>query len=214
MRVEVLHILQDRRLVRRDRVHIATVERRILHAPVLDAQHIPERRHVRQLLPEQDLLRLSRRLHRDGLPCESREIRDPAVRVHRHHLAAHHIRPRPLIPRLASAHRVASPDAVDLARRQQRVLLLPVDRRKHGLVAHPPERLVRDLDVDAGRVPVFIHIHERRVGVASDGDLGQCFGLRCRRSALTSRQHHAEQPQRQQHRGHSFHPVLLKFNGV
>ena len=163
---------------------------------------------------QKDLFRLTGRLNGNGLAVQVIHGVNIAFCIDGDDLPADHVGAGPLVILLTPIHGETAPNTVDLPIVHERPFLLPVDGCEHRLIAHPPERLVRDLDVDARRIAVFIHIHERRVGVASDGDLGQCFGLRCRHSALTPRQRRTEQPQRQQHRGHSFHPVLLKFNGV
>lgn len=132
---------------------------------------------------QEDRLRLAGGLHRDGLSREVTHRLDAALRVDRHDLTAHQIRPRPLIVVFAAFHGKAVPDAVDLSAVDQLGLFLPVDRGEFRAVAHAAERLLRDLDVQTGDVAVIVHVDIGRIAVAADGERRERAVGRRRRGA-------------------------------
>lgn len=91
--------------------------------------------------------------------------------IHRNHLTAHHVRPRPAVYLFASIHGKAAPDTVDGAAFHKICFLLPVDRFKPGSIPHAAERLGGDLHIDSGGNTVIIQIDIRWIAVASHNDL-------------------------------------------
>ena len=191
LRPVVLHILQNGHLMGGNSVHIAAVQRGVLHAPVLQADDGPELRDIGDPVVEEQILRLSGGLHGDGLSGQIAHGVNIAARIHGDHLTADRVGPGPLVVMLPAAHGKAAPDAVDLAAVHQCFLLFPVDGGEHRLIPHPPEGLRSDLHIDAGGVAVIVQIDVGRVGIAADDDLGECgFRLLC---AAAAEQPHGQQ---------------------
>ena len=154
-----------------DGIHIAAGQHCILHAAVFDAEHIHRLRDARVGAAEKDLLRLAGALHGDGLSGKVAECPDAAVGIHRSHLTAHHVRPRPAVHLFAAIHGKAAPDAVDGTAFHQSCFLFPIDRFKPGSIPHAAERLGGDLHIDPGGNAVIVQIDIRWIGVASHNDL-------------------------------------------
>ena len=166
-----------------DAVHIAAGQHCVLHTAVFDAEHLHRLRDSRVGAAEKDLLRLAGALHGDGLPGKVAECLDAAVGIHRNHLTAHHVRPRPAVYLLASIHGKAAPDAVDGAAFHKICFLLPVDRFKPGSIPHAAERLGGDLHVDPGGNAVIVQINIGRIGIAPHNDLRKTALHRVRSAA-------------------------------
>ena len=154
-----------------DAVHIAAGQHCVLHTAVFDAEHLHRLRDARVGAAEKDLLRLAGALHSDGLAGKVAEGSDAAVGIHRNHLTAHHVRPRPAVYLFASIHGKAAPDAVDGSAFHKICFLLPVDRFKPGSIPHAAERLGGDLHIDPGGNTVIVQIDIRWIAVASHNDL-------------------------------------------
>ena len=154
-----------------DAVHIAAGQHCVLHTAVFDAEHLHRLRDARVGAAEKDLLRLAGALHGDGLAGKVAEGSDAAVGIHRNHLTAHHVRPRPAVYLFASIHGKAAPDTVDGAAFHKICFLLPVDRFKPGSIPHAAERLGGDLHIDPGGNTVIVQINIGRIGIASHKDL-------------------------------------------
>ena len=124
---------------------------------------------------DKDALGRGPRLHGDTLSlkvCKSVYI---TVCVHDNYLPAVHVRTCPLIFAFAVCHRKAPPQAVYLFILEIPVLILPDYIFKYRPVPHTAERLLRQLDIYACKIPVFIYIIKRLILIASHNDHRRIF---------------------------------------
>ena len=179
-------------------IHIAAVQRRILYAPIFQTDNILELRDIRLSAFQKDLLWLAGGLYGNGLAVQVAHGVNVACCIDGDDLPADHVGAGPLVILLTPVHGEAAPNAVDLPAIQQRPFLLPVDGRKHRLIAHPPESFGCDLHIDTGWIAVIVQIDEGRIGVAADGDLRQRRYIRlpcCLRRAAAERSGHKQNGQ-------------------
>ena len=150
----------------RVRVALAHNGEHLLHRR--EAVHRLDLRDARLILPNQQIFRPARHLHRRAAARQISQIRIGAVRAHHRHQTAEQVESRPCVLVLAAVHHEPAPQAVHRAVCQRFVLILPRHMAEDRLVAHAPESLARHFNVHALRRAIHVVVAVRLIFVAAD----------------------------------------------